>query len=144
MPTFKLVVSDPLSGKAKQVEIKDQDAERLIGLRIGEVIDSKLIGSAIQLPAEVKLRITGGSGFEGAPMLPYLQGPVKRYILLSGPPGFKPREDGMRKRKLVRGNVINDQTTQVNMVILYPSDWKGEPLIKEEPKEKEENQQASQ
>ncbi|GGP22163.1 30S ribosomal protein S6e [Thermocladium modestius] len=143
MPTFKLVISDPLSGRAKQVEVKDREAERLIGARIGDTVDAKLLEGAIQLPSELKLKITGGSGFEGAPMLPHLQGPAKRYLLLSGPPGYRPSEEGGRRRKLVRGNTVSDQTVQINMVLVYPSDWKGEPVIKEEPK-KEEQEAAQQ
>ncbi|MEN3035696.1 MAG: S6e family ribosomal protein, partial [Candidatus Methanosuratincola sp.] len=33
-------------------------------------------------------------------------------------PGFKPREDGERKRKLVRGNMITEDIVQINAVIL--------------------------
>ncbi len=142
MPTFKLVISDPLSGRARQVEVKDREAERLIGASIGDVVDAKLLEGAIQLPSELKLKITGGSGFEGAPMLPHLQGPAKRYLLLPGPPGYRPREEGGRRRKLVRGNAVSDQTVQINAVLVYPSDWKGEPAIKEEPSKEEQGEPA--
>ncbi len=39
MPTFKLVLSDPMSGRAKQFEVKDPVAQRLVGLRIGDEVD---------------------------------------------------------------------------------------------------------
>jgi len=41
MPTFKLVLSDPMSGKARQFEIKDPLAQRFVGLKIGDEIDAQ-------------------------------------------------------------------------------------------------------
>jgi len=113
MPEFKVVVADPKKGVAEQVEVKGEAARRLLGLKIGDIIDGSLIGRP-----GVKLRITGGSGKAGEPMIPFLSGGVKRYLLLSRPPGFHPRERGERRRKFVRGNVITEDIVQVNMVIL--------------------------
>lgn len=129
MPTFKLVLSDPLSGRARQFEIKDPLASRFIGLRIGDEIDGSILKDYITLPPGFKIKITGGSGVEGAPMVPYVSGPVKKYVLLSHPPGYHPPKKGMRKRKLVRGDTISDTIVQINAVIVYPKDWKDGPII---------------
>ncbi len=129
MPTFKLVLADPMSGRAKQLEIKDPIAQRFLGLKIGDEVDASIIREVFELPPGFKIRITGGSGIEGAPMLPYLEGPVKKYLLLSGPPGYHPRKKGERRKKLVRGNTINEQIVQINAVIVYPRDWQGGPII---------------
>jgi small subunit ribosomal protein S6e len=67
----------------------------------------------------VKLVIKGGSDRSGAPMRPDLPGPVKRRLLLSEGPGFRPKKRGLRKRKLVRGNTISDDIVQINMVIKH-------------------------
>jgi len=127
--TFKLVLSDPLSGKARQFEIKDPLAQRFIGLRIGEEIDGTVLKELIELPKGVKIKITGGSGVEGAPMHPGVPGPVKRYILADGPPGYRPRKRGMRKKKLVRGDTITDSIVQINAVLVYPEGYSGPPAI---------------
>ncbi|MFB6489948.1 MAG: 30S ribosomal protein S6e [Thermoproteus sp. AZ2] len=128
MPTFKIVVSDPMSGKAKQIEVKDPAAQRFIGLKIGEEIDAAAL-QELKAPQGFKLRITGGSGIEGAPMHPGTPGQGKRYVILRDPPGYKPRRPGERQKKLVRGNAISDQIVQINAVLIYPKDYKGPPII---------------
>ena len=113
MVTFKVVIADPKTGRAEQVEVADERAARLIGLRIGDVFDGSLVGKP-----GAKLKITGGSGKAGEPMLPSLPGGVKRYLLLSGPPGYRPKEKGERRRKFVRGNMITEDIVQINTVIV--------------------------
>ncbi|MHA1469026.1 MAG: S6e family ribosomal protein, partial [Candidatus Asgardarchaeia archaeon] len=68
----------------------------------------------------VKLQITGGSDIAGFPMRADIEGPIKKYILLSGGVGFRPRRKGERRRKLVRGNTISEDIVQINMKIIYP------------------------
>ncbi len=108
--------------KAWQVVVDDKVASKLLGLKIGDEIDGSIVGLS-----NVKLRITGGSDATGIPMRPDVPGPVKKRVLLSGPPGFHPRLKGERRRKVVRGNVISDGTVkrdkmvQINTVIVYPS-----------------------
>lgn len=129
MPTFKLVLSDPMSGRAKQVEVKDPVAQRFVGLRIGDEVDASILKDVIEVPQGFRIRITGGSGIEGAPMLPNIEGAVKKYLLMSGGIGYHPKKRGMMKRKLVRGNTISDQIVQINAVLVYPKDWKEGPII---------------
>ncbi|RLF24403.1 MAG: 30S ribosomal protein S6e [Thermoprotei archaeon] len=119
MPEFKVVVSDPKTGKAKQIEVKGPQAQAFIGLKIGDVIDGDVIGLK-----GVKLKITGGSDRSGFPMHPGITGGGKRRILLSGPPGFHPRRKGERRRKTVRGNVITEDIVQINTVIVYEESQK--------------------
>ena len=65
MPEFKIVVSDPKTGKAQQITVSGEAAERLIGLKIGDVIDGAIVGLKGK-----KLMITGGSDRSGFPMRP--------------------------------------------------------------------------
>ncbi|AKG39159.1 MAG: 30S ribosomal protein S6e [Infirmifilum sp.] len=116
MPEFKLVISDPTTGKAEQIELKGDQASRLIGYKIGDIIDGGLIGRP-----GVKLQIRGGSGRAGEPMRPDIPGARKGYFLLSGPPGYKPKEKGERRRRYVRGNTITDDVVQINLVIIEGS-----------------------
>jgi small subunit ribosomal protein S6e len=99
---FKVVVSDPKTGKSIQVQTKD---ESLIGKKIGDIID----GSIINLDG-YKLRITGGSGFEGAPMVNYVEGMGKKYVWYN-------ENKKVRIKKLVRGNTISPEIVQINTKI---------------------------
>ncbi|MBS7604891.1 MAG: 30S ribosomal protein S6e [Candidatus Bathyarchaeia archaeon] len=113
MVKFKIVVSDPKSGKSKSIEVEGPKAAPFIGKKIGDTIDGVVIG----MPG-VKLLITGGSDKDGFPMRPDVHGGVKTRVLLSGGPGFKPKDKGERRRKTVRGNMITEDTMQINVKII--------------------------
>ncbi|MEM3382686.1 MAG: 30S ribosomal protein S6e [Nitrososphaerales archaeon] len=112
MPTFKLIVSDTETGKSSVYEIKDPQSKALIGLKIGDEIDASVLG------IQGKIKITGGSDRAGFPMRSDVMGGVKKYVLLSKGVGFKPKNKGERRRKLVRGNTITEDIYQVNAVIV--------------------------
>lgn len=97
-----------------QVRINDERTRELIGLKIGDTFEGSLIGLK-----NVKLRICGGSDISGFPMRPDLPGGVKVKLLLSGPPGFHPKEKGERRKKTVRGNTITADIVQINAKIIY-------------------------
>jgi len=126
MATFKLVISDPKSGIAKQIEISGAEADKLIGLKIGDEIEAKELGLNLseifgsEIPADVKLKITGGTDKDGFPMRPDVHGPRRVRILLSRGPGFRPQERGERRKKTVRGNTISPEIAQINIKIVYP------------------------
>ncbi|MEM0225514.1 MAG: 30S ribosomal protein S6e [Thermofilaceae archaeon] len=121
MVSFKVVIANPKTGRSEQVEVTGQNAARLIGLRIGDVFDGSIVGKP-----GLKLKITGGSGKAGEPMLPFLPGGVKRYLLLSRPPGYHPKDRGERRRKFVRGNMITEDIVQINTIIVEGGDEVGE------------------
>ncbi|QXJ33319.1 30S ribosomal protein S6e [Saccharolobus shibatae] len=99
--------------KTLQISIDQNKATNLVGLKIGDTFEAnQLIG----LP--VKLKITGGSDNSGFPMRFDVTGAAKRKILLSGPPGFYPNEDGERRRKTIRGNTISQEIVQINTIIV--------------------------
>jgi len=108
MVSFKLVLSDPKTGKSEASEVKDAQAQPLLGRKIGEVID----GATIGLTGRIK--ITGGSDKAGFPMRADTLGGGKNYVLLTKGVGFRTKVDGVKKRKLVRGNTITEETYQVN------------------------------
>ncbi|NPA86256.1 MAG: 30S ribosomal protein S6e [bacterium] len=109
----KVVVSDPKTGKAYAVVLDERLSERLVGYKIGDIIEGELLG----LPG-YKLKITGGSDFAGFPMHPAVHGMGRFRVLLSRPPCFHPRKKGERRRKTVHGNVISPEIVQVNTVIV--------------------------
>ncbi len=113
MAKFKLIVSNPETGKVSVHELEGSRAQPLVGREIGEVADGSIVGID-----KAKLEITGGSDKDGIPMRPDVHGGGKKYTVLSGGVGFKPRSSGDRQRKLVRGRMITDQTYQINMRVI--------------------------
>ncbi len=113
MAKFKLILCNPKTGKSKTFEVEGAQAVPLLGRRIGEVVDGSTMGLG-----KVKLLITGGSDKDGIPMRPEVRGGVKKYILISDGPGFKPKKEGVRIKKLIRGNTITEDTLQVNLKVV--------------------------
>ena len=79
---FRVVISDPQSGKAYQVEAKDAAANKFLGRKIGDVID----GDAVGMPGYM-IEITGGSDREGFPLRRDLPGSKRRKILIASGTG---------------------------------------------------------
>jgi small subunit ribosomal protein S6e len=131
MAKFKLIVSDPEEGTSKVVELEEARTAPLIGRKIRDILD----GSIVNMPGN-KVQITGGSDKDGFPMRPSVHGGVRRRIILSGGVGFNPSNEGMRKRKTVRGNVITDDIVQINLKIV-------EKVSSKDEKKKEKKKRAS-
>lgn len=84
---------------------------------VGKRIDDEIDGADLGLP-ELKLKISGGSDSSGFPMRYDIQGAVKKRVLVSGPPGYYPKNRGERRRKVLRGNTISQEIVQINTIIL--------------------------
>jgi small subunit ribosomal protein S6e len=112
---LKVLVSDPKAAKVSTVELDAPKARPLVGRELGDEVDGSIFGMAGK-----KLKITGGSDKDGIPMVANIHGGAKKYVLLAGGVGFKPTTEGERRRKLVRGRMITDETYQLNMVISVP------------------------
>ncbi len=108
MVQFKIVVSDK-KGKSLSYELKDKEAQPVVGSKIGDSFDSSIIGIS-----GGKIQITGGSDKSGTPMRSDVHGGVKKYILLSKGVGMKDSKEGNRIRKLIRGNMITEEIYQLN------------------------------
>ena len=133
MNVFKLVVSDPKTKKTYQKEVSQKESG-LLNRKIGERVKGDFLGLA-----GYEIEITGGSDKQGFPMRPDIQGAARKKILLTGGPGFHPKQKGERKRKSVRGNVISEEIIQVNAKIVKYGAKKLEQIFgKKEEKPKEE------
>ncbi|HEX55340.1 MAG: 30S ribosomal protein S6e [Candidatus Altiarchaeales archaeon] len=108
---FKLVISDPKTGKSYQREVKDEIAKRFKGMKIGDAIDGAFLGMS-----GYKLVITGGSDRDGFPMKKGVHGARRVRILMSKGVGYRGKQ-GVRRRKMVRGEVIDDDIVQINLKI---------------------------
>ena len=111
MADFKLTIGDPKTGKCYQRTASGNAANIFIGLKIGEIVK----GESVDL-AGYEFQITGGSDFCGFPMRKGIIGARKR-ILAEGGVGFR-KFRGIRRRKTVCGEVINDKISQINLKIL--------------------------
>jgi small subunit ribosomal protein S6e len=108
MAQFKLIVSDPKTGKSEVAELKDSNAQMMVGKKLGEVFDGSTIGLA------GKIMLTGGSDRAGFPMRQDVLGGGKNYVLMSSGVGFKSKEGGVKRRRLVRGNTVTEEIFQLN------------------------------
>ncbi|RLG59358.1 MAG: 30S ribosomal protein S6e [Candidatus Hydrothermarchaeota archaeon] len=109
----KVVVSDPETGRAYNIELNEEKAKIFIGKRIGDTVDASPIGLK-----GYELLITGGSDKDGFPMRKDIHGRVRKRVLLSSPPGYRPKRKGVRRRKTVRGNEITPEIVQINTKIV--------------------------
>ncbi len=134
---IKIVIGTK-SGKSFQKEISSEEAEALYGRVLGEELNGELLGFT-----SVKFVISGGSDASGFPMRKDLPGSGKKKILISKSIGFKgkirgKRFGGLRIKKMVAGNTVNEKTHQLNLKVI-----KGDAVIekafapKEEPKKEE-------
>ena len=128
MTNFKLTISD-VKGKSITKEVKDTEANPLLGLRVGSETDAAIVGLS------GKMKITGGSDKSGVPMRSDFHSPGRKYILLSKGVGLQDTEKGLRKRKLIRGNTISDEIFQINCRL--DGEIKTEEAPKEEPPKEE-------
>jgi small subunit ribosomal protein S6e len=112
MAEFKANISDTKSGKSYQKAISGNQANAILGKKIGDKID----GIFVDMPG-YKLEITGGSDKDGFPMRRDLPGPRRKKLLLSRGLGYYPGRKGNRKKKSMRGNTVSPDTVQVNMKI---------------------------
>ena len=107
LANFKLIVSD-VKGKSVTKELKDSDANPLLGLQLGNETDAAIVG------LNGKLKLTGGSDKSGVPMRNDVHGAARKYVLLSKGVGLQDAETGQRVRKLMRGNTISEEIYQIN------------------------------
>lgn len=137
MVEFKVVVNDTKNGKSHQIDVSGHHANSLIGKKIGDEVD----GIFISLPG-YKLQITGGTDKDGFPMRNDLPGMGRRRILLSEGKGFHANEGGMRKKKTIKGNTVNQDIVQINMKVIKYSSRSISQLIKKDDKKEESKEEV--
>jgi len=148
MAEFKLVLSDPKTGKSIQKETKELAAKPFIGKKIGDTIKGELF----ELPG-YEFVITGGSDSSGFPMRADVDLQRKRITAVSGigihnklrkpnpkKKGWRKME-GMRLKKTVAGNMIHEKTAQINMKVTKKGK---DPVFGEEPAPKAEEKKPKQ
>jgi small subunit ribosomal protein S6e len=117
MAEFKLVISDPKTGKTMQREVKDQAADAFLNKRIGESV----AGENIDLTG-YEFMLTGGSDKSGMPMRKGIQTPRKKILISGKSVGFRGKnrgyvEKGTVKKKTVCGEKVDAGIAQINLKI---------------------------
>lgn len=115
MSVYRLNISansGAAKGQSRKIEL-DESKFRFEGMKIGDTIKGDLIG----FPG-YEFRITGGSDSSGFPMRQEIHGPVKKKVLVSKRSvGYKPKREGIKRRKTMRGNEITADMTLINVVV---------------------------
>jgi len=132
MPVFKFVIS---SGKKSYQVEKDQGDCPVIGKKIGDAFAGDFLGLA-----GYELVVTGGHDKDGFPMRKDIEGVSRKKIILTKGIGFSGRlrrkkkktktREGLRKRKMVRGNTIAADIVQINCKVAKPGEKPLEELLK--------------
>ena len=131
MPEFKLVINNPKTGKSysKAINLNIFDNKK-----VGE----KLQGNSLGLDG-YELEITGGADKTGIPMRKDFESSARKKALLVKGVGIKSKRKGMRKRKTIRGSIINSSIKQINLKIIK----QGQKKLEEEFKLKEEKEEKN-
>ncbi len=106
MPNFKFVISS--GNRSWQVE-KDQKECPVAGRKIGDAFNADFLGLD-----GYELQITGGSDMDGFPMRKDIESIARKKIIMTEGVGFHAPAEGMRKRKIARGNTISQDIIQIN------------------------------
>ncbi len=112
MVEFKLNINDPKTGKsyAKTIEGPETDVFK------GKKIKDRISGDSLGLKG-YELIITGGSDKQGFPMRWDIEGTNRKRPLLVRGVGIKGKEDGIKQRKTIRGNKIDLNIKQINLMV---------------------------
>jgi small subunit ribosomal protein S6e len=106
LANLKLTISD-IKGKSVSKELKDNDVNPLLGLQLGSEADASIVGLT------GKLKLTGGSDKSGVPMRTDVHGAARKRVLLVKGVGLQDVEYGQRKRKLMRGNILQKKKLKI-------------------------------
>ena len=120
-------------GVSKQIILKEEQIVRVKGLKIGD----KLKGDDFGL-AGYEMELRGGTDKDGFPMRRDVHGAIRKRIILSSGTGYKPKEKGIRRRKMVHGTIFDDTIAQINVAITKEGSKKFETLLAKPTEEKKE------
>ncbi len=127
----KMVISDPESGKAYNIELDDKKMESIIGKKIGDTISGDFLGLS-----GYEIKLTGGSDKDGFPMRKDVPGMRRPKILMRRGPGYRPKERGLIRRKRVRSNTYVKEIAQINAVVVKKGSKDLEEIIGAQKEEK--------
>lgn len=121
---LQLNVSYPATGCQKLFEVVDEHKLRVFyEKRIGTEVEVDILGDEWK---GYVLKISGGNDKQGFPMKQGVLSNVRVRLLLSkGHSCYRPRRDGERKRKSVRGCIVDSNLSVLSLVVVK----KGEKVL---------------
>merc|ERR1712099_106248 len=119
--TMKINMSFPATGCQKLIEIADELKVRpFYEKRMGQEMEADTLGDEFK---GYVVRITGGNDKQGFPMKQgVLTNGRVRLLLSKGHSCYRPRRDGERKRKSVRGCIVDCNLAVLNLAIVKKGD----------------------
>lgn len=118
---MKLNIANPATGQQKTVEIDEERRYRIFyDKKISQEVEADSLGDEWK---GYVLRVTGGNDKQGFPMeqgvlLPYRV----RLLLADGHSCYRPRRDGERRRKSVRGCIVGPDIAVLSLIIVKQGD----------------------
>ncbi|MGM5480465.1 MAG: 30S ribosomal protein S6e [Nanobdellota archaeon] len=113
MAEMKINIGDKKTKKTYNKTLTEEQTNSFIGKKIGDVIK----GDVVDLSG-YEFEIMGGSDSSGLPMRKDVQGPNRKKVLITGGVGLKKGDrKGVRRRKLVAGNTVHENTSQINLKV---------------------------
>ncbi len=132
--TFIAVINDTdpaNNGKSYSLKIGGTNFNQFLGKKIGDTIDGLFVGEGDVTLSGYTLEIAGGSDKTGTAMRRDLAGGARKSILVTESTGFKGHKlvhknskryrykpDGLRKRRVFRGNTVTQDTRQINLKVV--------------------------
>ena len=114
-------------GEVHQVEA---EPENFVTKKIGNTVDGETVGLQ-----GYELEITGGSDKSGFPMRKSIEGSERKRVMIKDGSGINPEEDGIRKRKSVRGNTVSAEIEQLNTKVVEEGSKSVEEILSDEDEE---------
>merc|ERR1712127_152574 len=114
---MKLNISCPETGAQKSIDI-DDDKKLLpfFDKRVSQEVDGDSLGDEFK---GYRFRISGGNDKQGFPMLQGILTPERvRLLLRKGSKCYRQRRTGEMKRKSVRGCIVSQDLSVLNLVIV--------------------------
>jgi small subunit ribosomal protein S6e len=111
-------------GEVHQIET---DAKNFVGKEIGDTFN----GEIVDLNG-YELEITGGSDKSGFPMRASIEGSERERVLIEDGSGIREKEDGMKRRKSVRGKTVSTEIEQLNAKVVEEGSKSLEELLSED------------
>ncbi len=112
MAELKVVINDTKSGKSYQKVLSNNP---YINNKVGDKVDGDALGLS-----GYELEIRGASDNAGFPIRKDVPGVGRKRIIITSGPGLRLKRapDGMRVKKTIVSNFIDNQIAQVNVKVL--------------------------